>query len=276
MRVAVHWIVTPAGIGDSARARFRYDSCETPFHIPCLAASEAFPARKFRYVVIPVVCIAARVKENGGWTRRDSADPLVSPRQIALTYDRVVSAHWRGETDTATAFDAWFEAHWLIRRLLSQTSEGTSVLGDSGAGIRWYARDATVLAISPDAPAAAIEWRCARLCRRSWLPGTFSSSRPRGSRTQTTCYVTQAQVRCPLRRITAHVASQVPRSSKPKQQGRPDPEPTVSEMLVAVHVLETTAAENPVRGRGRLIGEGILGRQFRDWSAGSTTPVQCP
>src|SRR5215204_744966 len=43
---------------------------------------------------------------------RESADPLVSPRQIALTYDCVVSAHWRGETDTASALDAWFQAHW--------------------------------------------------------------------------------------------------------------------------------------------------------------------
>jgi hypothetical protein len=78
---------------------------------------------------------------------RKTADPLVSPRQIALTYDRVVSAHWRGETDIAIAFDEWFEAHWTDQAPPEPDvpPEGTSVLGDSGAGIRWYARDATVL-----------------------------------------------------------------------------------------------------------------------------------
>src|SRR5215204_3894461 len=69
---------------------------------------------------------------------RESADPLVSPRQIALTYDCVVSAHWRGETDTASALDAWFQAHWSDQAPPEPEAppEGTSVLGDSGAGIR--------------------------------------------------------------------------------------------------------------------------------------------
>jgi hypothetical protein len=75
------------------------------------------------------------------------ADSEVSPKQIALTYDRVISAHWRGETDTATVLDAWFEAHWSDQAPPEPDAppEGTSVLGGSGAGIRWYARDEVVL-----------------------------------------------------------------------------------------------------------------------------------
>jgi len=78
---------------------------------------------------------------------REAAKPLASPRQIALTYDRVVSAHWRGETETASALDAWFEAHWSNQAPPEPEAppEGTSVLGDSGAGIRWYVRDDVVL-----------------------------------------------------------------------------------------------------------------------------------
>jgi hypothetical protein len=79
--------------------------------------------------------------------KAQAADPLASPRQIALTYDRVVSAHWRGETDTASALDAWFEAHWSNQAPPEPEAppEGTSVLGDSGAGIRWYVCDDVVL-----------------------------------------------------------------------------------------------------------------------------------
>src|ERR687894_3306016 len=78
---------------------------------------------------------------------REPADSLVSPRQIALTYDRVISAHWRGETDTASALDAWFEAHWSDQAPPEPETPpgGTSILGDSGAGIRWYVCDDVVL-----------------------------------------------------------------------------------------------------------------------------------
>ena len=78
---------------------------------------------------------------------RATANPDVSPKQLALTYDRVVSAHWRGETDTAIVLDTWFEAHWSDQAPPEPDAppEGTSVLGDSGAGIRWYARDEAVL-----------------------------------------------------------------------------------------------------------------------------------
>ena len=103
---------------------------------------------------------------------RDSADSLVSPRQIALTYDRVVSAHWRGETDTATAFDAWFEAHWSDQAPPEPDAppEGTSVLGDSGAGLRWYARDEAVLGYVSRRPDG-----CYRVPTRESLPALVAS-----------------------------------------------------------------------------------------------------
>ncbi|HLL50987.1 MAG TPA: hypothetical protein VK356_09995 [Thermomicrobiales bacterium] len=103
---------------------------------------------------------------------RKTVDALVSPRQIALTYDRVVSAHWRGETDTATAFDAWFEAHWSDQAPPEPDTppEGTSVLGDSGAGIRWYARDATVLGYVSRRPNG-----CYRVPMREALPALMAS-----------------------------------------------------------------------------------------------------
>ena len=103
---------------------------------------------------------------------RQTADPLVSPKQIALTYDRVVSAHWRGETDIAIAFDEWFEAHWSDQAPPEPDAppEGTSVLGDSGAGIRWYARDAVVLGYVSRRPDG-----CYRVPMRETLPALMAS-----------------------------------------------------------------------------------------------------
>src|SRR5918994_7042336 len=103
---------------------------------------------------------------------RGTAASLVSPRQIALTYDRVVSAHWRGETDTATAFDEWFEAHWSDQAPPEPDAlpEGTSVLGDAGAGIRWYTRDATVLGYVSRRPGG-----CYRVAMRETLPALMAS-----------------------------------------------------------------------------------------------------
>jgi hypothetical protein len=103
---------------------------------------------------------------------RKTAVPLVSPRQVALTYDRVVSAHWRGETDIAIAFDEWFEAHWSDQAPPEPDAppEGTSVLGDSGAGIRWYARDATVLGYVSRRPNG-----CYRVPMRETLPALMAS-----------------------------------------------------------------------------------------------------
>ena len=100
------------------------------------------------------------------------ADRDVSPRQIALTYDRVVSAHWRGETDTATTLDAWFEAHWSDQAPPEPDAppEGTSVLGDSGAGIRWYARDEAILGYVSRRPNG-----CYRVPMREAVPALMTS-----------------------------------------------------------------------------------------------------
>ncbi len=156
---------------------------------------------------------------------RETADPLVSPRQIALTYDRVVSAHWRGETDTATALDAWFEAHWSDQAPPEPDAppEGTSVLGDSGAGIRWYARDETVLGYVSRRPDG-----CYRVPMREAVPALKASwdilelEAVRQPDTGPPAYVT--------------TASGEARAQEPESLGR---------CIVAVHVLETTAAENP-------------------------------
>jgi hypothetical protein len=179
---------------------------------------------------------------------RDSADPLVSPRQIALTYDRVVSAHWRGETDTATAFDAWFEAHWSDQAPPEPDAppEGTSVLGDSGAGIRWYARDATVLGYLSRRPGG-----CYRVAMREALPALMASwdiLELEATRQPDTDHLLRHTGTSPLPASPDHRARSEPGAAEQQAQnseGRPDPESTVSEMLVAVHVLETTAAETP-------------------------------
>jgi hypothetical protein len=152
---------------------------------------------------------------------REIADSHVSPRQIALTYDRVVSAHWRGETDTATTLDAWFEAHWSDQAPPEPDAppEGTSVLGDSGAGIRWYARDEAVLG--------------------------YVSRRPNG------CY------RVPMREaVPAFKASwdilQLEAVRQPDtdllvcdRERSAAQEPESSDAQLAVHIFETITAENP-------------------------------
>lgn len=155
---------------------------------------------------------------------RETADPHVSPRQLALTYDRVVSAHWRGETDTATALDAWFEAHWSDQAPPEPDAppEGTSVLGDSGAGIRWYARDEAVLGYVSRRPDG-----CYRVRVREAVP-TFAASWD----------------------ILELEAVRQPDEDRllPHDRGREKSvaqEPAGSEMLAAVHVFESTAAENP-------------------------------
>ncbi|MBW3632558.1 MAG: hypothetical protein KY456_05980 [Chloroflexi bacterium] len=71
----------------------------------------------------------------------------VNPRDLALAYDRVVSAHWRGETEAATAVGTWFESHWSDQAPPEpdEPPESTSILGGAGSGIRWYTRDEAVL-----------------------------------------------------------------------------------------------------------------------------------
>ena len=151
---------------------------------------------------------------------REIADPHVSPRQIALTYDRVVSAHWRGETDMATTLDAWFEAHWSDQAPPEPDAppEGTSVLGDSGAGIRWYARDEAVFG--------------------------YVSRRPNG------CYRVPMREAVPALRdswdiLEREAARQLDTDVLLHESARSvAQEPEISDVRLAVHIFETTAAEN--------------------------------
>ena len=66
----------------------------------------------------------------------------INPRKLAQDYDRFISARWRGEDETADSFASWIEAHWTGQAPLEPDDppEGASILGNSGAGIRWYAR----------------------------------------------------------------------------------------------------------------------------------------
>lgn len=69
-------------------------------------------------------------------------NPTISPQELARVYDRFISARWRGEDETADTFATWIEAHWTGQAPLEPDDppEGASVLGNAGAGIRWYAR----------------------------------------------------------------------------------------------------------------------------------------
>ncbi|MCC2628849.1 MAG: hypothetical protein K0S14_2499 [Thermomicrobiales bacterium] len=152
---------------------------------------------------------------------RETAVPHISPRQIALTYDRVVSAHWRGETDTATALDAWFEAHWSDQAPPEPDAppEGTSVLGDSGAGIRWYERDEAVLG--------------------------YVSRRPNG------CYRVAVREAVPALRASWDIleveAVRQPDTDRLISDGERSAvqEPEIPDMHLTVQIFETTATENP-------------------------------
>jgi hypothetical protein len=179
---------------------------------------------------------------------REAADPLISPRQIALTYDRVVSAHWRGETDTAIAFDAWFEAHWSDQAPPEPEAppEGTSVLGGSGAGIRWYVCDDVVLGYVSRRPEG-----CYRVPMREALPplkASWDLLELEAARQPDTDYLlhhtgTHQLPESPDQRAPSEsdAAEQHARAS---QEG-PSQVSADSETLVTVHVLETSAAENP-------------------------------
>jgi hypothetical protein len=196
---------------------------------------------------------------------RVTADPHVSPRQIALTYDRVVSAHWRGETDTATALDAWFEAHWSDQAPPEPDAppEGTSVLGDSGAGIRWYTRDEAVLGYvsrRPDGcyrvplreavPALMASWDILEI-EAVRQPDTDHLLRQTGTSTppaQSTSGereppVSERRVRGRGRGARGQPDTTV-QHAKDREQS-PGQDPAVSEMLVAVHIFEPAATEHP-------------------------------
>ena len=179
---------------------------------------------------------------------RKTADPLVSPRQIALTFDRVVSAHYRGETDTATAFDAWFEEHCSDQAPPEPEvpPEGTSVLGDSGAGIRWYALDEAVLGY-----ASRRRDGCYRVPVREALPELMASwdiLELEAARRPDQDHLVRHTGTRPLPASPGCRAPSEPGAAEQQAQDSEvsaRQEPAVSERHVAVHIFDTTAAENP-------------------------------
>ena len=177
----------------------------------------------------------------------ETADPQVSPRQIALTYDRVISAHWRGETDAASALDSWFEAHWSDQAPPEPEAppDGTSVLGDSGAGIRWYARDDVVLGYVSRRPDG-----CYRVPMQESVP-SFQASwdllEIKAARRANTDYLLHHTGASHMPTAPDHGtpgesdgAEQYVRDGK----GGPAQESTVRQTPVTVHFLETTTSEN--------------------------------
>ena len=175
------------------------------------------------------------------------ADPLASPRQIALTYDRVVSAHWRGETDTASALDAWFEAHWSNQAPPEPEAppESTSVLGDSGAGIRWYVCDDVVLGFVTRRPDG-----CYRVPMREAVPSLKASwdlLELEAARQPDSDYLLDHCGTHPLPSLLDHhppSEPDAPDHQAGNKTGRSAHKPGSSETLVTVHIIETTAAEN--------------------------------
>jgi hypothetical protein len=75
----------------------------------------------------------------------------LSPQQLALAYDRLVSARWRGEDEAADPVAMWFEAHWVNQPPPEPDAPpgGASVLGGGGRGIRWYAQGELVFGYVP-------------------------------------------------------------------------------------------------------------------------------
>ncbi len=75
-------------------------------------------------------------------TSQGKSNSAISPQELARDYDRFISARWRGEDETADTFASWIEAHWTGQAPLEPEDppEGASILGNAGAGIRWYAR----------------------------------------------------------------------------------------------------------------------------------------
>lgn len=71
----------------------------------------------------------------------------LNPQELARVYDRFISARWRGEDGAADTFASWIEAHWTGQAPPEPVGppDGASVLGGSGAGIRWYERDDVLL-----------------------------------------------------------------------------------------------------------------------------------
>jgi hypothetical protein len=177
----------------------------------------------------------------------EPANRMVSPRQIALTYDRVISAHWRGEIDTASALDAWFEAHWSDQAPPEPEAppEGTSVLGDSGAGIRWYARDDVVLGYVSRRPDG-----CYRVPIQESVPSFQASwdlleleAARRPDRDHLLHHTATSHVPAPQGHGAPNEADAAELQIR-DGKGHSAQESAVRQTPVTVHVLETTLSEN--------------------------------
>ena len=133
------------------------------------------------------------------------------------------------------------------RRLPSRTAppEGTSVLGDSGAGIRWYACDDVVLGY-----ASRRRDGCYRVPMREAVPSLKASwdlLELEAARQPDTDHLLHQTGTSQLPASPDHRAQNEPDAAERhvrESQGRPAPESANAERLVTVHVLETSTAEN--------------------------------
>ena len=193
----------------------------------------------------------------------------VNPRDLALAYDRVVSAHWRGEIDAATTIGSWFEAHWSDQAPPEpeDAPEGTSILGGAGSGIRWYTLDEAVLGYvsrrdggcyrvrtSETMPSLMASWdvlelEATRQPDADYLlrhTGAASDTAPstRGERQSAARPGSTQEVR-DTRDVHVHVESDVASRYASKDDDVARQEPARTEVLVAVHVLEeSTGSES--------------------------------
>ena len=71
---------------------------------------------------------------------------MLTPRDLAVAYDRWLAAHWRGEDDSARPFGDWIESFWCGTAPPEPGAgpDAVSILGGAGRGIRWYADGPTI------------------------------------------------------------------------------------------------------------------------------------
>jgi hypothetical protein len=64
---------------------------------------------------------------------------MMNAREMARACDQYVSALWRGESEEVLRFSRWLRGHWVIGpEEPGQPPTAFSVVGASGAGIRWH------------------------------------------------------------------------------------------------------------------------------------------
>ena len=197
----------------------------------------------------PVVCIAARVKENGGWTRHKqqilSPVPGRSRSPMTASFPRIGGARlirralWtRGSRRTGP-----------IRRRPSRRRRPRAPVSSAIRAQAFAGTYATTWcsASSPDAPTVAIACQCGSGAIAQSLLGPARARQ--AARQPDSDYLLDHTSTHPLpcfARSSPRRASQMPRSNeRGKRTGRSAQEPGGSETLVTVHIIETTTAENP-------------------------------